>query len=156
MARVLIIGYGNRLRGDDGLGWHAAERLRELAPDRGVQIVAAHQLAPEMAEEVSGAELVLFLDSREGGTPGQFRQEEVQPAARDRGAVSHHLAPSELLDLALRVYGKCPQAMLLSLSGAQFEHGDGLSGPVQAALPGYLAAILEAVGRACSGSQGNR
>ena len=32
MGRVLIIGYGNPLRGDDGFGWHAAERLRETAP----------------------------------------------------------------------------------------------------------------------------
>jgi len=33
MPHTLIIGYGNPLRGDDGFGWHAALRLREIVHD---------------------------------------------------------------------------------------------------------------------------
>jgi hydrogenase maturation protease len=65
MPRILIIGYGNPLKSDDGLGWHAAQELsRELTPP-GVKVIRAHQLTPELAEEASTAELVLFIDARE-------------------------------------------------------------------------------------------
>jgi hypothetical protein len=49
-GQVLIVGYGNPLRGDDGLGWRAAERLRTVIQDAGVEILALHQLTPELME----------------------------------------------------------------------------------------------------------
>jgi hydrogenase maturation protease len=75
MARVLIVGYGNPLRGDDGLGWHAAEALRAALPE--AEILAVHQLTPELAEDASRAELVIFLDAAETGAPGEWRCREI-------------------------------------------------------------------------------
>ena len=49
MRRVLIIGYGNPLRADDGVGWQAARRLAELRQDEFVETLALHQLTPELA-----------------------------------------------------------------------------------------------------------
>jgi hydrogenase maturation protease len=142
MARILIIGYGNPLYGDDGLGPYAAARLSEMVRDPEVAIRSEQQLTPEMAEEVSQVEQVLFLDVRGTGTPGEFTREEVYPAVRDQRAVSHQLQPSELLELSRRVYGKCPQATLFSLAGERFGQGEEFSPAVQAALPRYLEAIL--------------
>ena len=45
-TNLLIIGYGNPLRGDDGFGWHAALRLREIIHDDGIEILPVHQLTP--------------------------------------------------------------------------------------------------------------
>jgi Ni,Fe-hydrogenase maturation factor len=49
---VLVIGYGNPLRGDDRVGWVVAERLREVA---GVTAVTTHQLLPEHADLIQQA-----------------------------------------------------------------------------------------------------
>ena len=62
MARALIIGYGNPLRGDDGLGWRAAEQLAEIIPQSEAEVIACHQLTPELAEPISRARLVIFID----------------------------------------------------------------------------------------------
>src|SRR5579863_2441204 len=69
MSRTLIIGIGNPLRGDDGLGWRAVESLRQIASLQEVETVTCHQLTPEMAESVSRAERVVFIDAYVGSPP---------------------------------------------------------------------------------------
>ncbi len=51
--KALIIGYGNVLRSDDGIGWHVAERLAADARFDDVTILQRHQLTPELALDVS-------------------------------------------------------------------------------------------------------
>src|SRR4029079_16715395 len=76
-VRLLIIGYGNRLRGDDAAGYLAAESLRTLliAPD--IEILAVHQLTPELAEPIAVAGRVIFLDAAASGTPGEIVERSV-------------------------------------------------------------------------------
>src|ERR1035438_8523471 len=62
MSRVLILAYGNPLRGDDAFGWRVAERLLELPPDPSVEILRLHQLTPELMDPLSRADLALFID----------------------------------------------------------------------------------------------
>ncbi|MFN7898679.1 MAG: hypothetical protein ACK5N0_03300 [Synechococcaceae cyanobacterium] len=60
-AGDLVIGIGNSLRGDDGVGWWLAQRAeRWLPPDR---VRAVRQLTPELAAELAAATRVLFLDA---------------------------------------------------------------------------------------------
>lgn len=132
--RVLIIGYGNPLRGDDGLGWQAARRLVGEVRD-GVEVVACHQLMPELAEPLSRAHRAVFIDAAApGGSPGSIVMSVVQPRPAAPGAFSHHLDPSGLLELARSLYGNAPPAELITVSGQQFDFGEQLSPPVQAAL----------------------
>ena len=60
---VLVIGYGNPLRGDDGAGWKAAELLAEDPRLAGAVVLARHQLTPELADDVSRASLVVLVDA---------------------------------------------------------------------------------------------
>jgi len=72
----LVIGIGNPLRGDDGIGW----RLAALLPARaGLAVRCSQQLTPELAEELAAVERVLFLDAWLGSDgPGvEGRQEGV-------------------------------------------------------------------------------
>ena len=46
---VLVIGYGNVLRSDDGVGWHVTERLASDARFASVTVLQRHQLTPELA-----------------------------------------------------------------------------------------------------------
>lgn len=144
MPRVLIVGYGNPLRGDDGLGWHAAERLRELDLP-GTEVLTVHQLTPELAEDLSRVDLALFIDAREGGEPGSWRAEAVGSGADTSQAFTHHATPAGLIDNARLLYGSAPEGVLFSMSGESFEYREGLSEGVAAALPELLAAVAERV-----------
>ena len=96
MPRVLIVAYGNPLRSDDGVAWSAADELEKKFPGGNVEILRAHQLAPELADAVSRFEGVIFIDAAtasDGGPPGEVRCEQ---AGLPEGPVrfSHHLSPS--------------------------------------------------------------
>jgi Ni,Fe-hydrogenase maturation factor len=57
----LVIGIGNPLRGDDGVGWWLAERAETLKPTP--RVLRVQQLTPELAAELAAARRVLFIDA---------------------------------------------------------------------------------------------
>lgn len=131
--RALVIGYGNPLRGDNGVGWKAAEYLSGMQEDEEVQILAVHQLTPELAEPVSQAASVLFIDASHEGAPGSWAVEEVSAKA-DANALGHHFTPGGLLAYAKGLFDASPRAMVISVAAESFECGDSLSPAVSAAL----------------------
>src|SRR5262245_1795360 len=60
---VVVIGYGNDLRGDDAVGLRAAQAVAAWDMP-GVCGLAVHQLTPELAEILAGAALAIFVDAR--------------------------------------------------------------------------------------------
>lgn len=134
MARILIIGIGNSLRSDDGVGWHVAHELGGQLSAGDVDVLALQQLMPEIAEPISHAEKVLFVDAVEGGNPGSVRVQRIVPA-QESHIDSHHLTPMTLLRLALELYDRCPEAFLLTVVGESFSPGEQFSPPVRDALP---------------------
>jgi hydrogenase maturation protease len=142
---VLLIGYGNSLRGDDALGPLAIERLRLLLPD--AEVVSCHQLAPELAEPLAHCELAVLVDAAIDGQAGAVRVRRLSPqmspwlspeashGAAGSASLTHHVQPEALLALALALYGHAPEAMMLVTgTGASFESGEGLSEQGRAAL----------------------
>ena len=76
---VLIIGYGNPLRTDDGLGWQAVQRLAASLKHAPVEALAVHQLTPELGESIRSAGLVIFIDASHEGQPGTWTCAPVEP-----------------------------------------------------------------------------
>ncbi len=137
MPKVMVIGYGNPLRSDDAIGWRAAGELSKQANDE-VEIVACHQLNPEMAEALSQVKLVVFIDACTDGTPGRVTRNEVQPAAFSPDMMSHHLDPASLLACARELYGKAPKAVVICVTGECFGFGRELTATVERAFPGVV------------------
>jgi hydrogenase maturation protease len=129
---VLIIGYGNPLRGDDGFGYRAAERIPGA--------IAVHQLTPELMDPISRADRVIFLDASAEGPPGEIRRRDLAPAEASR-PFTHHATPEGLLAGALQLYGRAPKATLITVRGASFELSESLSSVVQSALEEVLRVI---------------
>jgi hydrogenase maturation protease len=125
MKHVLLIGYGNRLRGDDALGPLAIERLRARLPE--VESESCHQLAPELAAPLAQCELAVFVDAAASGEPGTVQVQRLYPTTAAQPITSHHLQPAALLALAQALYGHAPEAWLVTGSGERWESGAGLS-----------------------------
>ncbi|MCC7451439.1 MAG: hydrogenase maturation protease [Anaerolineae bacterium] len=141
MTRTLVIGYGNPLRGDDGVGWHAAQHLAHSNWTKHMQIIVRHQLDPELAVPISLADQVIFIDASEGEQPGEVKLQHIDPHPSSPGAFTHHLEPGALLACARDLYGSCPDATLFTITGESFGFREGLSRPVLNALPGLLDQI---------------
>ena len=141
---VLVIGYGNALRGDDAVGRRAAERLAADGRLPGARIDACHQLTPELAADIAAARLVVLVDARENdGTPGDVRLEQVVGCCRPLG--SHTVDASALVDLATRLYGHAPPVILVSVTAERFDLGADLSPVVAAILPHVVDTVVALV-----------
>jgi hydrogenase maturation protease len=138
--RVLVIAYGNPLRGDDGIAWQAAENIERELPS--VTVVCAHQLTPELAEAASAAGTVIFIDATLSAEPGKVVCKAVS-AECGTPHYSHILAPAQILTLCNQLYGVEPQGFLISISGENFDHGEALSAAAINGVPRALAAIRE-------------
>jgi hydrogenase maturation protease len=146
MTGVLIVGYGNALRGDDGVGWHAAARLAGDPRLAGAEVLARHQLTPELATDVARASLVVLVDARaDGGAPGSVSVRRLQPPHDAAPGWSHHLDPAALAGLAGVLYGAVPPVVLVSVGVASLAGGDRLSPAVRRALPGVVEAVARVV-----------
>ena len=134
MTGVLVVGYGNSLRTDDGVGWHAAGLLATDPRLEGAQILARHQLTPELAADVSQASLVVLVDAASAGDPGSVSVRRIRPRSATPASWSHHLDPETLAGLAGSLYGAVPPIVLVSVAAGSFAEGDRLSDPLQRAL----------------------
>jgi hydrogenase maturation protease len=141
IPRTLVIGYGNTLRGDDGLGWITAGRLQDILPPDAAIVLTCHQLTPELAEPVSHADLVILIDAAHGTPPGEISCREVLPDAEQTQVLLHAMLPEGLLASVQALYGTTPRMLLWTVNGESFAYGEGLSSAVQTAIPELLAAI---------------
>jgi hydrogenase maturation protease len=141
MTRILILGYGNPMRGDDGAGFQAAQELAETDASEQLEVLPCHQLTPDLAEAVGRCELVIFIDASVQDPPGQICCRRLTPLSAASRAFTHELTPEALLLWAKTLYGSSPGAFLISVGGESFEFGDGLSPAVAQSLPSLLACV---------------
>jgi hydrogenase maturation protease len=138
---VLVIGYGNTLRMDDGVGRLAAERLADDPRLDGVRVIGRHQLTPELALDVSQADMVVFIDASSRPPAGSFTVEPMEQTGRQGTGWSHHLDPPNLLGLTGELYGRVPDAFLVTVGVESVLLGDRMSPMVEASLPGLVDAV---------------
>jgi hydrogenase maturation protease len=122
---VLVIGYGNELRRDDGVGPWVARELAALGLPQ-VRVRTLHQLVPELAAELAEAQLAVFIDARVGPSRKRVTMARLVPSANPQ-VFGHWADPGALLTLA-SAYGQAPAAVLVSVTGQDFGLGEGLSG----------------------------
>jgi hydrogenase maturation protease len=145
---VLVIGYGNVLRGDDGAGPAAAEALRDQLPERKVEVLAVHQLLPELVQRLSVSRLAIFIDADWKIPPGQVHKRTLAAHHSERETIGHHQSPENLLEMTSELYGHAPPAILFTVGGANFGFQEGLSKPVRRAIPELVREVTDAVKQA--------
>ena len=132
MKKLLIIGYGNPDRQDDGVAWHI---LRAMAQKLGLPVPDTYedefpesaeidfalylQLTPEMAEDIHAYEYVCFADAHTGNIAEPVRLIEVESQFQ-ASPFTHHLTPQSLLSFCETLYRNKPDAALLSVQGYHF------------------------------------
>jgi hydrogenase maturation protease len=100
VARLLIVGLGNSLMADDGIGHAVVERLKLMGSPRGVRVEALAGDVLGLAELWEGEPDVWIVDAVNGGSPpGSFRLIEHQDllALPADGQTAHQLNLSESL-----------------------------------------------------------
>jgi hydrogenase maturation protease len=131
----LVIGIGNTLRRDDGLGPWLAEQIAAWRLPA-ITTCSVHQLTPELVDAIAKHERVLFLDACESSCGAQLVEIESSSGANRLG---HALSPGDVLSLTECLASRRPRAWLAAIPGSDFGFGEGLS--TEAARRGAKALI---------------
>ena len=141
--KVLILGIGNRLRGDDAVGSILAERLDQkvAVPVIDAGDVPENYLGPI---EASRADLVLVLDAADlGASPGDLSLIEMNQL-KDMG-IATHASNLALLFQAIPE-SRRPEALLVAIQPEQTEAGLGLSRSVEHTMKGLEQLFVQLFG----------
>ena len=143
-ARVLVYGFGNPGRLDDGLGPALAQDLSGRGLGSDVMIESGYQLAIEDAALVAGHDVVVFADADKAcRAPYELRRLEPKHGA---AFTTHAVAPADLLGMAHQHFGCDTLGFTLGIRGYEFnEFGEALSPRARvnlAAAANYMDRVL--------------
>ena len=119
---VLVIGYGNELRRDDGAG-PAVARALDSQGDPRIVARAVHQLTPELAQELADAKGAIFVDA----APAQEVVCRPIPNTHAPSARGHVSDPAWLLELTAIAFRRRPPSWLITVPAEDFAFGTQLS-----------------------------
>ena len=140
-SSILVLGVGNTLMSDDGVGVRMMEQLRGEVPELpGVTYLDAGTLSFVLLPEIQDCGALLVLDAAQlGSDPGSFRHFEgsqMDDFLRTARCSVHEVGIRDLLDLARLTGTLPPRRAFVGIQPAETGWGEALSAPVAAALPG--------------------
>lgn len=147
--RTLVLGLGNPLRGDDGIGPRIIEGLTRRELPEGVVALDGGTGGLDLMHILAEWERAVIVDAADcGREPGQFVRFAPDQAqllgAPDRFSF-HHAGLSEVLTLADALGRSLPEMVIFGVQPAQIGWGEGLSPAVEAAIPALTNAVIKEV-----------
>ena len=137
---ILILGFGNPDRQDDGVAWHVLRELMvsyglpkpvtldidDFLPDKSVLFQFQLQLLPEIADDLNKYDRAVFIDAHTGAVPLNVNVTEVMPEFQN-SPLTHHLTANSLLAIAQKIHNTHPKSILVSIRGYEFAFSQELS-----------------------------
>lgn len=131
--KVLIIGYGNFDRQDDGVAYHVLVRVMQemglpvpldneeeiLGSTGSIDFRFQMQLTPELSEDLVNYDFACFVDAHTGNVPEDVHSEELS-AKYQRSPFTHHLTAQTLLSMTETIHQNSPSSILVSVRGKEF------------------------------------
>lgn len=159
-APVAVVGVGNMLMGDDGVGVAVIRELGKERLPRGVELYDAGTALSDVLALIAPRARVILVDScRAGGTPGNVYRSRVGPDEWEAGPVGASLHEVDAVG-ALQLYqvagGKLGEVVLIGVEPQEVALRDGLSPALQARLPAIVAAVREEIESLAEGRRGGR
>ena len=147
-ARVVVIGVGNALRGDDAAGLTVAEQIRASAPE-GVAVRVCEEEPSRLIDAFGDADVAYLVDAvstgAQAGTVHRFDASDGPVPSLERRSSTHALGIGEAIELA-RVLGRLPRrTIFVGIEGSDFIAREGLTPAVADGVARASATVLEEV-----------
>jgi hydrogenase maturation protease len=132
MKKILILGYGNPGRQDDGLGVLLCERLETWISEKNFLNITTdsnYQLNIEDAYGLNEYDLVIFVDA----TTENISNYDFAPlnASVHPGFTMHSVSPGFVMGLCKEIYEKGPESFIFSIKGYEWNFMSALSGKAE-------------------------
>jgi len=149
--RRLIIGLGNILLKDEGVGVKCVEYLKGKPLDEDVKLVDGATLGFDLLEEIEGFEKVVIVDAvdmgKEPGFVASFRAEEVLSLPGSKKFSLHEIGLAEVLQVGSQIGYDFSRATIVGIQPREILRGENLSPEVEARLPDLADKVLEEIGK---------
>ena len=146
-GRIVVIGVGNLLLGDEGVGVHAVRELKKRALPPGVEVLDAGVAGIGLLDLFQGAEKVLLIDAadmnRPPGTVVRFTPDDIQSQGENPRFSAHDVGLLEVLQLAKALGKSPPQVVIVGVQPKEISWRMDLTPEIQAALPKVVEAVLK-------------
>ena len=143
--KTIVLGLGNLLLGDEGVGVYVVQRLSELKLPAGVEPIDGGTAGIDLLPIFREAVRVIVVDAAHGsGPPGsiyRFGPEEIGKTALEHLSL-HQLSLREVLQAA-ELLGIKPEITIIGVEPAQVALGLELSPSVEEALPQVIEVVLK-------------
>lgn len=123
MKQNLLVGIGNKGRGDDGLGWAFVDHFKNVHK---LKVIYRYQLQVEDAELISHYRQVWFADASAEDYGHGFKIEPLEALTRFN-YTTHALHPAAVLGLCRQLFDSEPKAFIIGITGEDFSLGQSLS-----------------------------
>jgi hydrogenase maturation protease len=146
--KILILGIGNLILRDEGVGVHAVRELEGRKLPSHVEVIDGGTSLMELLPIIQEAERIIVIDAlRGGGEPGTLYR--VFPddlmAETERPLSLHQVGLLEVLGMA-RQLGGDPQVVIIGVEPKEISWGMELTPEVGAKLPRVIDAVFEEMG----------
>lgn len=128
--RILIYGYGNPGRQDDGLGIEMIKMIQEWVDRHHLECMTCennYQLNVEDAEVISKMEIVVFVDATQEENIHEYKFAKIEPSDDKIEFSMHAVSPEYVLDLSKKLFEKMPETYVLAVKGFEWGFGEVLS-----------------------------
>ncbi len=126
--KILLYGFGNPGRRDDGLGIEFVNRIEEWVKQNhltGFEFETNYQLNIEDAELIADKDLVIFADASIESIEDFCVTEVI--STFEVTFSTHSASPGYILKLCNDLFGKHPTTLLVHIKGYDWELGEGLT-----------------------------
>jgi hydrogenase maturation protease len=125
---IMLYGYGNPGRQDDGLGIRFVEEMEQWIQENELDFITTdsnYQLNIEDSINICSCDTVFFIDATKEGIE-DYLITKIKPS-KDASFTTHSVSPEFLLDMCQSLFKKALDAYLIHIKGYEWEFKEGLT-----------------------------
>ncbi len=146
--RVVVIGVGNLLLRDEGIGIHVAQALQKIDLAPGVEVIDGGTSPDLLAYTEAGDRLIIVDAAKAGGEPGTvYRLHPADLASQPVGAFSaHELGVEQSLKMMALIGNEPKEVVIIGVEPGEIDWGTELSDQLQRKLSEIVSVVLREIG----------
>lgn len=144
--RVMVLGVGNLLLKDEGIGVHVITEMKKKKVPSHVEVVDGGTAGLDLIYMFSDVDKLIVIDAVDAGVaPGaifKFSPEDVKERAGKERTSLHQISLLEALKVA-KATGRCPETMIIGVQPEQVDWDEELSTTLRKKIPQIIAKVEE-------------
>ncbi len=148
IKKILLYGYGNPGRQDDGLGNEFVEEMEKWVEENkitNVEFDSNYQLNIEDADTISDKDIVVFIDASIEENVNDFFIDEIEPSKAKVEFSMHAVSPAFVVNLCNDIYDKFPKCYLIHIKGYEWDFAEGLTEQARKNLDKAIAYVKDKI-----------